>query len=105
MTQPYKRLTPHQLDHFSLISERTDLNHIAGGLDLLVSQFIDANEGSVPRPLDDETLIRWTDAVSYFGMSVRRVIGQLESRESEISGKPPSRPIGKWDFWEGRANA
>jgi len=99
-----KRMTQAQLDSFSLISERSDLNGIAGTLGLLASQIIDANEGGdKPRPLDDETLNRWCDAASFLRMSVRRVIGQLEKVEAEVSGKPARYPSGSWDFWEGGA--
>lgn len=97
-----KRMTQAQLDNFSLISERCDLNGIAGALSLLASQLIDANEGGDKRrALDDETLNRWCDAASFLRMSVRRVISQLEDQESRVSGKPVTRPKGGWDFWEG----
>lgn len=97
-----KRMTQSQLDSFTLVSERYDLNGIAGTLGLLASQLIDANEGGEnPRPIDDDTMNRWCDAVSFLRMSVRCVIGRLETIETEISGKPASRPRGAWDFWEG----
>lgn len=99
-----RRMTQAQLDSFSLISERHDLNAISGTLGLLASQFIDANEGGdKPRALDDETLSRWCDAVSFLRMSVRRVIGQLEQIEGEIAGRPAKHTGGAWDFWEGGA--
>lgn len=98
------RLAPSQLEFFSLISERSDLNSIAGTLNLLSSQLIDACEGGdKPRPLDEETLNRWCDAASFLRMSVRRVIGQLEVRETEVTGKAPIRPFGTWDFFAGGA--
>lgn len=97
-----KRMTQTQLDSFSLICERKDLNAIAGTLDLLCSQFVDANEGSGKRrALDGETLNRWCDAASFLRMSVRRLIGQLETAEAKVSGKPARNASGAWDFWEG----
>lgn len=97
-----QRMTQTQLDSFSLICERKDLGAIAGTLSLLCSQFIDANEGGdKPRALDDETLNRWCDAVSFLRMSVRRLIGQLETAEAKVSGKPVRQANGAWDFWEG----
>lgn len=95
------RLNQMQLDNFSLISERSDLLSVASTLGLLASQLIDANVGGdAPKALDDETLNRWCDAVSFLGMSVRRVVLGLEEREVSVSGRPAIRSGGGWDFWE-----